>query len=78
MCAFLARTTDGLFLKSYRPHEVKNKTEYWDKSIVRLGKSLKWFSASSYFSGLLVFVGKANFTIVIGHMILEQTSNLNY
>lgn len=35
MCAFLARSaTDGLFLKSYRLQEVKNKTEYWVKSIV--------------------------------------------
>jgi len=34
MCAFLARSsTDGLFLKPYRPKEVKNKTEYWTKFI---------------------------------------------
>ncbi len=80
MCAFLARsTTDGLFLKTYRPQDVKNKTEYWDKSVVGLGKSLKRFSASSCFSGLFVFVVKENFTIVIiGHTVLQQTPNLKY
>lgn len=68
MCAFLARSaTDGLFLKSYRLQEVKNKTEYWVKSIV-----LKCFF-NIYFADLLVVFAETSFTIAIGQIV--QTPN---
>lgn len=57
----------ALFLKPYRPKEVKNKTEYWKKFIVRW--TCESSQTSSYFSDVLVVFAKTSFTIAFGHIL---------